>query len=268
MNKKDKLANEVESFQNIWVNGFCRSNRLGGWEGSVHESKQAFSKGMYSDLEKISEICIQPYINRNTVALDIGTDGGVWLTQMVDAKCLIGMDCRDPFKTRFWENVVFWLLHQRRYDLSNVKYVVDTDFQCSGLSENSIDFVFSYDVFCHISYTGTVEYLKNLYSKLKKGANLFIMIADSGKYRNQSFRDKQVNHKNKPDGPYKDWNEVVADYDGNPYPGRLYFYGIERFCDAAKEFGYDVVEEDVIKEYDNNFPIVHLRKPSYMKEKR
>ena len=95
----DKIKKEIESFQGLWYGGFCRSNRfiLGDWDTCVKNQKAE----EYNDMEKISEICIKPYINKNTVALDIGTDGGIWITQMTEAKLCFGLDCRPPTETMF-----------------------------------------------------------------------------------------------------------------------------------------------------------------------
>jgi len=252
----DYLKREINSFQKLWRGGFCRSNRLGGWEGSVAEQRE----WEYSDLNKISEICIKPFINENTNCLDIGTDGGVWMTQMVAANSITGLECRPAEATNFWSNVNKWLGEQRGYDTNKVKYVLDQDFSCDGLEEQSINYVFSYDVFCHISYSGTRKYLKNLFPKLQEGTNLFIMIADPDKYQNARMRASQTQSKHRPAGPYESWEECVNDWDGEPHPGRWYFYGTERFCEAAEEFGYVIKDEDIIGAYDKNSPIIHFTK--------
>ena len=69
-----------------------------------------------------------------------------------------------------------------------IKYIQIDDFSCDELEKESITYLFSYDVFCHISYSGTEEYLKNLYPKLKKGAECFIMIAAPNKYQDKNIK--------------------------------------------------------------------------------
>ena len=44
-----------------------------------------------------------------------------------------------------------------------IDYIHINDFSLSEISDDVIDFVFSYDVFCHISLSGIDEYLKNIY---------------------------------------------------------------------------------------------------------
>ena len=50
------------------------------------------------------------------------------------------------------------------------------------IPDNSIDYVFSYDAFCHVSYEGIQEYAENMYWKMKSGAVAFWMVADYEKY--------------------------------------------------------------------------------------
>ena len=50
------------------------------------------------------------------------------------------------------------------------------------------------------------------------------------------------------------------DYDGEPYPGRWYFYGIKRFCELAEKYGYKIIDEDVAKDFDELSPIIHFKK--------
>jgi len=136
-----------------------------------------------------------------------------------------------------------------------VEYIQVTDFSCDELEKDSITYLFSYDVFCHISYSGTEEYLKNLYPKLKKGADCFIMIADPDKYIHENGRNKLMTS-----AGFVDWDLFVDDYDGNPVAGRWYFYGIDRFCYLLKKYDYKIVSKDVIGEYDKKSPIVHFKK--------
>ena len=57
-----------------------------------------------------------------------------------------------------------------------------SDFKLNTISDNSLDFVFSYDVFCHLSLSSVELYLKSLFKKCKKNSKLMIMYADPEKY--------------------------------------------------------------------------------------
>ena len=236
---QEKLRNEIESFSSLWEGGTTLSKY--GWEACL---EPRLKNGV--DLEKIEEICILPFINEESIALEIGTNGGAWLKRMMKAKNLIGTDVLSPEHTGFFNNIP---------QSDKVEYIQVTDFSCDELEKDSITYLFSYDVFCHISYSGTEEYLKNLYPKLKKGADCFIMIADPDKYIHENGRNKLMTS-----AGFVDWDLFVDDYDGNPVAGRWYFYGIDRFCYLLKKYDYKIVSKDVIGEYDKKSPIVHFKK--------
>jgi len=235
----EKLEKEIESFQNLWRGGTTLSRQ--GW-GVCAQDRLRYG----IDINKIYEICIEPFVGGKTTALDIGTNGGGWLKKMLNAEALIGIDVLSAEHTGFWKNMP---------ELNKIKYYHVDDFSCDCLKENSIDYVFSYDVFCHISYSGAEQYLKNLYDKLKKGTNCFIMIADADKYKDEHGKVKLTKY-----AGFNDWQSFVEDYDGPPHRGRWYLYGTERFCDLLKKYNYTLVNKDVIGEYSINCPIIHFRK--------
>lgn len=241
----EKLKREIRSFSNLWKGGTTPSRV--GWEQAAVICKNTGQQNMY----KIHEICIEPYTD-NAVILDIGTNGGAWLTKMQNAKKLIGIDVLSAEHTGFWKNIP-----------TNIREKVDffqvTDFECDFLNDNSIDYVFSYDVFCHMSYSGAESYLKNLYNKLKPGANCFIMIADPIKYQDMNGRKKLMKI-----AGFNNWDDFVNDYDGEPNNGRWYFYGVEKFSELLKKYNYDLISKDVIGPYDPRSPIIHFRKPNIL----
>ena len=236
---QEKLRNEIESFYSLWKGGTTLSKY--GWEACL---EPRLENGV--NLEKIEEICILPYINNESVVLEIGTNGGAWLKRMMKAKKLIGTDVLGPEHTGFFNNVP---------KSDKIKYIQIDDFSCDELEKESITYLFSYDVFCHISYSGTEEYLKNLYPKLKKGSECFIMIADPDKYIDQNGQYKLMTS-----AGFVDWGLFVDDYDGDPVAGRWYFYGIDRFCTLLNKYHYKIISKDIIGEYDKRSPIVHFKK--------
>ena len=238
-NKTEKLISEINSFKNLWKGGTTLSYQ--GWESCAKDRLKA---GI--DINKIYEICIEPYITDNTFALEIGPNGGAWMKKMMKAKKLVGIDVLSAEYVGFWNNIP---------KVDKVTYHHVKDFSCDCLEENSIDYLFSYDVFCHISYSGTEEYLKNLHNKLKKGADCFVMIADSKKYQHQQSREKCARASG-----FNSWEELVADSDGHPTPGRWYFYNTEKFCDLLEKYNYTLLNKDVIGKYDAISPIIHFKR--------
>lgn len=230
-----ELKEELASFQSLWKGGFDSKGKSLEFWGSVS-----------SEFDKIVDICISPYINKEVVALEIGCGGGKWTKKLLGAEKIYCLDALSAEHNRFWE---------RFSRDENIYYFKVEEFKCSMLLENSIDYVFSYDTFCHISYSGAFEYLKHLYSKLKKGANCFIMIADACKYVDRKGRKKLVK-----DAGFSCFEDLVEDYDGKPYPGRWYFYGTERFCEILEKCEYIIANKDVVLEIDERSPIIHFRK--------
>jgi len=247
----DKLKREIESFQELWPGGSNPSKM--GWSTAVAELAK---RGTY--VEKIVGHCITPYITPEARVLDIGTNGGFWLLPMQDAKEIIGMDVLPADHLNFWSNVNSRMSSE---NAAKVKFKHVTDFSCCEVEDNSLDLVYSYDVFCHISLEGSVEYLRNLYPKMKKGASAFIMIADDSKYPRDETGMKGRNKLMLRAG-FTNWEDFVED-DGelSQVSGRWYFYGRDKFCAAAEELGYRVVSPDCAEDMDRKCPIVHFCKP-------
>ena len=226
-----KLHNELNSFSHLWKDGTTLAKQ--GWDKVAKERKS---------INDIHRICIEPYVNENTNVLEIGCNGGGWTKKMLHANSFVGFDAL----TGFWRNI---LPHD------NIRYVQVKDFECGELENEEIDYVFSYDVFCHISYSGAKAYLKNLYPKLKDGTNLFVMIADIDKYKDDNGLKKLLSLSG-----FDNLQEFVDDYDGEAKNGRWFFYGLDRFCEAIDESGYTLISRDVMGELDPRSPTVHFRK--------
>ena len=160
---EQKLQNELFEMQNLWVNGSNPS--LWGWERAEEKMHNSFYS---TDIGYIERRCILPCMDPNATVLDIGTNGGFWLGRMKNAKKLIGIDALPATHLQFWSRMARDLSPE---EMQKVEFHQISDFKCSFLEHNSIDYVFSYDVFCHISYSGAAAYIKNLAPKLKKGAN-------------------------------------------------------------------------------------------------
>lgn len=242
MDKKTKLQLEVQSMQNLWRGGTTLSRY--GWENTV---RQRMSRGC--DLRFVEDMCIKPYV-QDKVCLDIGTNGGGWLLRMLyaGASHCHGMDILPADHTGFWKNI------PPEYE-DKCSYHRVLDFSCKDIGDNTLEHVFSHDVFCHISFSGAKEYLTSLYSKCKSGANLFIMIADPEKYVDPSGRRKLMQT-----AGFSSWDAFVSDYDGVPNNGRWYLYGTDLFSSAAMDLGYKLIEKDVVKEKDRTSSVVHLVK--------
>lgn len=119
-------------------------------------------------LNDFVKMTIAPFCNKEHVALEVGCGRGIWTA-----------NCLSPnFKRVVCLDVIpksDWIAK-----LPNVEYVElpDRNFSCLGVEDDSIDFVWSYGCFCHLTMDAVREYLRSLFKKAKSGANLVIMFGN------------------------------------------------------------------------------------------
>jgi SAM-dependent methyltransferase len=238
MNNNKKLTLCVNSFQNLWHGGF----RTG-------YSEKRNQRGL--------EEYILPEVT-NKCVLEIGCGGGQWSKTMYErVDKLYCIDVLSSSHNQFWSYV-----GEDKRD--KIRYCHVKDFSLSDIPDNSIDYVFSYDVFCHIPLSGHKEYLKNLHSKCKKGAKLCIMYADPEKYllsESENLFHLKEYIPNKGEN-CKSVQELIdaclIDEDGEPSEGRWFWIGIDKFVSLCKEYGYTIINEDL--NIDKTNPITLFRK--------
>jgi len=166
---KDKLVNEIESFQTLWKGGFYAgepSNPVFGLFGL--NSFLGVSHVVYL-------MCIKPYIDNTTSVIEIGCGRGAWTKLMLGAQKITCLDALTAQHNGFYEYIG---------KHPHIEYHKVNDFSMREVPENSINFVFSYDALCHVSLEGISEYAKNMYNKITQETNCFWMVADYEKYNN------------------------------------------------------------------------------------
>jgi SAM-dependent methyltransferase len=222
-----KLSEEINSFQSIWKGGF----RTG-----------------YN--EKRNQIGIEKYLKENMegkCCLEIGCGGGQWSKFIYNLNIFDKIYCIDilPEKhNKFWEYV-------GKDKNDKIEYIHINDFSLDGIPSACLDYVFSYDVFCHISYSGQKEYLKNLYKKCKPNCKLFIMYADPQKYilsepEHLSHMKAYIPNKGADCKTDKELiNACLLDKDGDPKDGRWYWIGISNFINLCLENKYKILNTDL-----------------------
>jgi SAM-dependent methyltransferase len=125
-------------------------------------------KGYYENFsygvgyKKVYEICVMPFLGGNV--LEIGCGGGTF-TMLMIGKC--NLTCIDVIKKPF--------------DLP-VNYIElgCQDYQCSGVLDESKDFVFAYNIFCHLSNEALIQYIKSVYRVLKPLGDFVFMLSSYG----------------------------------------------------------------------------------------
>lgn len=61
----------------------------------------------------------------------------------------------------------------------------DKSYSCLGVSDESIDFCFCYNVFCHLSNEALIKYLRGVHSVLKSGCDFVFMLSNYNKMEPQ-----------------------------------------------------------------------------------
>lgn len=259
-----RLREELDTFKGLWEHGYFEGDPLDPMGGSSYGFM-----GYMSVLHGTYVACIKPYINSETIVLEIGPGRGGWTKCFLGAKEIWCLDALSAEYNRFHEYLGY---------PGNVKYFQVNDFSCSMLPDDKFDYFFSYGCFCHISPLGVNEYLKNMYPKLKSGAHGFLMISDYDKL-NKAIGDVQkltierafeglrflpvrwtLNLLKslklvKPLG----WGKRNKDEDMNPVSGRWYHLGINEACELLISHGYKVLDPDM--EVNQRDPMVHFFKP-------
>jgi len=245
--KNKKLSAELKSFENLWEGGFYEGDPLNPIAKSGYKLM-----GFMSVLHATYLCCIKPYINDQTVALEIGPGRGAWTKALLNSKEVYALDALPEEHNRFFEHLGY---------PKNVKYFQVQDFECKVLPNDHFNYMFSFGCLCHVSFDGIKQYAINLYPKLKQGSNCFWMIADYDKYNkaivNQGdlgIFDTFIPHSRR----YlplkwllmyhlrtKKFKLLKLDEDNEPRPGRWYDAGIEKTCSMLREVGYRIVDPDV-----------------------
>ena len=215
----DKLQEELKSFSTLWEGGF----------------KNVIENTDNRRLADVFDYCLKQNMD-GKVILEIGPGGGSWTKLMTPAKKIYCLDALSAEHNGFWQYVG---------EDERIEYHQVEDFSLKEVPDKAIDLVYSYDAFCHISWTGVKTYMTNLLAKLKPGAQGFIMIPDLEKCKPAMTRSFE--------------GEDPDDFDGLPSPGRWYWWGLARYVALLRELGYVIVKEDI--GLDARDPIVHFKCP-------
>jgi SAM-dependent methyltransferase len=134
-----------EEFKQVWPGGYTET-----WEFSPQARTQ------------ISER-IKALGNREQTALEIGCGSGRWTRDML---------------VPYFKQVICLDVISRPKELPDtVRFIElgDRDYSCGGLPDASVDFVYSYGVFCHLFEKDVQTYLLNIRRVLKPGCRVLLM---------------------------------------------------------------------------------------------
>jgi SAM-dependent methyltransferase len=259
-----------QKFDQAWPGGYC--------EGSPLDPMSASTYGIYgynSILYTVYSVCIRPHITSETVVLEIGPGRGAWTKTFLERNCskVYAVDVVDPERTHFWEYVG---------RTSRVDYIVAHDFRLAEVADDSIDFFFSFGVFCHLKPEMCEEYVQSLQRKMRSGARGFLMIADFDKYEQCRANAERLSigrflaeQKRKVWMPARfgyffawryfrskmDLERVSKTRERNLSGGGdagWYHWGVDRACAAMARAGFEIVDRDI--EVCQRDPVIHFKK--------
>jgi hypothetical protein len=165
-----RYQSQIESFSKIWQGGYWEGDPLDPLHPSTYRSR-----GYLSTLHVVYLMCVKPYVSTDTAVLEIGPGRGAWTKTFVSlgAKEIWALDAASAAHTHFHEYV-------GRHP--NVHYVQVEDCRLEEVPDDSIDFFFTFGVFCHLPNEMVGEYIAHLAHKMRPGATGFMMIGDFTKY--------------------------------------------------------------------------------------
>ena len=224
---------ERQEFFQVWPGGYFEGNPLDPYTSSTYAADRV------SILYLTYKVCIEPYINKNTKAMDIGCGRGAWTKCMLKAEEVWALDARPADTNGFYEYV----------ENRDVKYVVIEDVANLLLPDNYFNYMFSFGCFCHLTRRTIQEYMRSLYQKMASGCHCFTMISDYDKL-NVFYKKNNVQmiyHD-------KDKDEVLL----AGIPARWYHVGVDWYCQMLTEVGFSVVCPDVQVNFRD--PVVYFVK--------
>lgn len=132
-----------------------------------------FSYGV--GIDKVCEVCVYPFLNKHKKVLEIGSGGGVFTKRIGDIVQGTLM-CIDVIPKP--EHFPDWILYIE---------LDDKNYECSGVPDSCVEFVFAYNVFCHLSNEALIQYVKSVRRVIRTGGDFVFMLSAYGRVIDQEL---------------------------------------------------------------------------------
>lgn len=145
-----------------------KADFVGTWGPSGYrENFEVYQAQSNGSEERVVSKCLAPWFNKDHVAIEIGCGGGFWVEKYLcpNFSHVYGLDL---------------LPSPHHYRADNFTYieVPDRDYSCYGIKDESVDFVWTFGVFCHINLESIQKYLHSIYRVLKPNGSASIYFSN------------------------------------------------------------------------------------------
>jgi hypothetical protein len=139
---------------------------LNTWPGGYKENWAVYGKASGKSEQEVVDKCLSPFFNREKICLEIGCGKAFWTDGYL--------------ANNFKQVIALDLLPNVKFRHTNITYieVPDRDFSCYGVVDNSVDFCWSFGVFCHLSLQACQAYVNAIYDKLKDGGEVALYFSN------------------------------------------------------------------------------------------
>lgn len=146
-----------------FCNDTTKDQFVSAWPGGYEEEFRAYPAGTEQQIaDELSK-----FTNPEGTCLELGPGRGLWTRK---------------YLSKLFKSVVCVDLIQRpeALNLENVTWIEvgNHDFACAAVAARSIDFAFSFGMFCHLSEAACRAYLCALFRVMKPGAFALLMFAN------------------------------------------------------------------------------------------
>jgi hypothetical protein len=262
--------NEAELFQEkkLWEGGFIDADPLLPLSGSSYGNN-----GFVSIYHATYLACIKPYINEESVVIEIGPGRGAWTKAILHegASKVYAVDVYD----RLHNGIDIYVGD----NANKIVYIQTANFDLQLVPNNSATYFFSFGALVHLSMDAQREYFRALFEKLKSNAMCFIQVADIDRWNEvvsgvqYRITDCLKNRVSSRLASLDFWGDLSGDdslkaresiaphiADNNePNPGRYFFHGVKVICEELKACGYKVLDDNYIPSLRD--PIIKFIKP-------
>ena len=178
------MPNKKNYTKKDYLNFWGKTGYVETWDGHKHN----WSKDI-QDLV-LNEIGTE----KDKVVLEIGCGAGYWTKFLCEnSKEVYAID----------------LIPKPLIENDNFKYFENDNYQfdCKAIEDNSIDFAFSFGVFCHLSLDACESYLQDVMRVLKVGGSAIFMYSDDKGlqdfYNNPNFKSSSIY------GQFNDYSDII-----------------------------------------------------------